>query len=160
MGRTACTDPQYLYKGALYLLLTYYMEQSPSGETNRSSASQQIPRILWNPNVHYRRHKCPPPVPILIQLDPVHTLPSPFLKIHLNIIPIYAWLSQVVSFPHVSPPKPCIRLSSSLYVLHAPSILFSLLRWYYFTFKNHILGGCKGKGKVIPLQARCGPEGG
>jgi len=30
---------------------------------------------------------------------------------------IYIWLSQVVSFPLVSPPKPCIRLSSPPYAL-------------------------------------------
>jgi len=38
----------------------------------RFAASQETPRILWNPKVHYCIHTYLPTVPILCQLDPVH----------------------------------------------------------------------------------------
>jgi hypothetical protein len=76
----------YLLTDLLTYLLTHTIELSHSWVANRFSASQEFSYILWNPEVHYRIHKCPPTVPILSQLDLVRALTSHFLKIHLNII--------------------------------------------------------------------------
>ena len=67
-------------------LLTYSILLSSSWEANWFAASQEIPRISRNPNVHYRTHKPPPPVSILGQPNPVHIPTSHLLEIHPNIV--------------------------------------------------------------------------
>ena len=108
------------------------MKQCPSSEADRFvQLVKKFPCILWNPKVHCRICKCPPPVPILSQLDPVHTPTSYFLKIHLiTILPSTPgsprW-SLSLRFPHQNP-----VYTSPPYALHAPPISF-----YSLTFSKH-----------------------
>jgi hypothetical protein len=62
------------------------VELSPSWEAANCAATQERPSVLWNPKVHYRVHKSPPLVPILIQIDPIRTIPSYLCKINFNIV--------------------------------------------------------------------------
>ena len=85
----ACNSWIYIQddrKACKRYFLTYSMEQSPSWDVNMFSAGQKIPRILWNPQVHHRIHKCPPLLPILSKIDPVRVITSHFLKNHFNIM--------------------------------------------------------------------------
>ena len=59
------------------------MQQSPSWEVNRLTASQETVRILRNPKVP--RIQVPATCTILNQIYPFHSSPSHFLKIHINI---------------------------------------------------------------------------
>ena len=128
-------------------LLTYSMVQSPSWEAYWFTASQEIPRILWNPKVHYRTHKPPPPVPILGHPNPVHIPTSHLLEIHPNIIhpstPRSPQWSLSLRFPHQDPIHPPLLTrtrhmpspSHSSRIYHPHNIGWAVqIIWLTFTF--------------------------
>jgi hypothetical protein len=88
------------------------MELSPSWEVANCAATQELPRVLWNTKFHYRVHKSPSLVPILSQINTIHTISSDLSKIHFNIV-----------HPPTSSPS---QLSLSFWVSHQYPI------WFFF----------------------------
>ena len=104
--------------------LTYSTDGSLSCVAKRSSVSQWIPRILWNPKVHYRIHKWPPRSPILSQINPA-------LFHHPT-----SWTSSLILFSHLRLGLPSSLWSSVL----STKILYTLLvSPIHATFPAHII---------------------
>ena len=105
-------------------LLVYSTKHSPSWVANRFSASQEIPCILRNPKVHYRIYKFPPRVPILSQIDPVHTPTFHFLNIFLILSSLLRADLPSGFFPSGFTTKILYTPLITPYVLHVPQIPF------------------------------------
>ena len=104
------------------------MVRSTSWEANWLAASQEIPRILRNPKVHYCTHKRPPLVPILSQPNTVHIPTFHLLEIHPNTIHPSTPRSPSSTFPSGFPTKTLSTPSPHPYAPHAqPISLFSIL---------------------------------
>jgi hypothetical protein len=111
------------------------MELSPPWEAANCAGTQELPSVLWNPKVHYRVHKSPPLVPILSQIDPIHTIPSYLssiliLSTHLRLGLLSG--SFLLDFPPIS----YIHSSSPPFVLHALPIDTSLSMIRNFLFPS------------------------
>jgi len=92
------------------------MEQRLPWEVNSTSASPEIPSILWNPKDRHCVYKRPPLFPFLSQLNPVHAYAPYSFKVHFSITLLFTsksskWLISV-------------QLKSKLRILNVVILLF------------------------------------
>ena len=96
------------------------------------SASQEIPRILWNSMVHCSIYKCPPPVSFLSQIKLVHAPPHPtFLRSILKLSSHLRLGLPSGLFPSGFPAK-------TLYTPHLPIMLNARPSHSRFDHPNNI----------------------
>jgi hypothetical protein len=102
---SVCKSWAFFWNKNVYSLLSYSMEQSPSWEANRFSASQEIPRISKEPKGSLLHSQVPATCPYH---QPAQSNSYPHIpKIHLNIIlpstPGSPKWSLSLRVPHQSP---------------------------------------------------------
>ena len=126
------------------------MEQSHSSEANRFSVSQEIPRVLWKPKVHYHFHKCPHlSLSWASSIQSIHPT-FHFLKSHLNVIfivpciIIFYWNNQQMQLYAVN----FIPLLNSLYMFregtHAHHQEYNCIysHWYHHSLAYVVTATC------------------
>jgi hypothetical protein len=109
------------------------MELSPSWEAVICAATQELPSNLWNPKFHHRVHKGPPMVPVLSQIDPVHTIPS-YLR-SILILSTHVRLGFRYFFPHYAQ-RTC--------PIHTSNVPSTKTHIQFLTLKSIIQGICPG----------------
>jgi hypothetical protein len=106
------------------------MELSPSWEAASRSATQEIPKILWNPKFHYLVNKSPTLVPTQRQINPVYTTSSYLSTIRFKFSEVYVHKWCISSLPSFL--KPLVTSSllgpnillNDLLLKHPQSMLF------------------------------------
>jgi len=97
------------------------MKKRPSWVANRFSASQENPRNLLYPKFHYLVSKCPPPVFILSQINPVHAFSHPNYWRTILILPSHLRLGLPNGiFPSGFPTKTLVGTSYPSHTCYMP----------------------------------------
>jgi len=120
-----------LFLEYLYVLFNWVHCSRVLWEADSHSASREVPRLSRNPKVHCRVHNSLLLVPILSlsQMNPIHTFPPYFPKIHSNIILPSTSVSFAWSFPFRLSDQNAVCVSHIFHAcyMHRPS--HSMLCW-------------------------------
>ena len=106
---------------------------------------KKFPAFLWNPKVHYRTHKRPPPVPVLGQPIPVHISTSYLLEMNPNVFhpstPRSPQWSLSLRFLHQEPIRPLsspIRATCPAHLILLDFITSTVLGEQYRSFSSSL----------------------